>query len=132
LVLQVRHISVSAKTFLMIFAGMVYKVNNSAWNLLRARNGPNRTMAVKEQQTSRRWPVKRERLDSSSLASAGYDPAAHVLEVEFHNGGVYQYLEVEDEEYQEFRTAPSKGRYLNAEIKPGHRARRLSPPRRRR
>jgi hypothetical protein len=76
--------------------------------------------------------VKRERLDSSSLASAGYDPEAHVLEVEFRNGGVYQYLEVEDEEYQEFRSAPSKGRYLNTEIKPDHPARKLSPPRRRR
>lgn len=75
--------------------------------------------------------MKRERLDSSSLASAGYDPAAHVLEVEFKNGGVYQYLEVDDEEYQEFRTAPSKGRYLNTEIKPRYSARKLHPPRRR-
>jgi hypothetical protein len=75
--------------------------------------------------------VKRERLDSSSLASAGYDPAAHVLEVEFKNGGVYQYLEVPDEEYEEFIAAPSKGRYLNTEIKPNHPARKLSPPRRR-
>lgn len=74
--------------------------------------------------------MKRERLDSSSLASAGYDPAAHVLEVEFKNGGVYQYLEVPDEEYEEFRSAESKGRYLNTEIKPRHRARKLSPPRR--
>ncbi|HEU4882552.1 MAG TPA: KTSC domain-containing protein [Longimicrobium sp.] len=76
--------------------------------------------------------MKRERLDSSSLASAGYDPAAHVLEVEFHNGGVYQYLEVEDEEYQAFSTAPSKGRYLNTEIKPDHPARKLTSPRSRR
>lgn len=76
--------------------------------------------------------MKRERLDSSSLASAGYDPAAHVLEVEFRNGGVYQYLEVEDDEYEEFRRASSKGRYLNREIKPVHPSRKLSPPRRRR
>lgn len=76
--------------------------------------------------------MKRERLDSSSLASAGYDPAAHVLEVEFRNGGVYQYLQVEDAEYQEFQRAPSKGRYLNTEIKPVHPARKLSPPGRRR
>ena len=76
--------------------------------------------------------MKRERLDSSSLASAGYDPAAHVLEVEFRNGGVYQYFEVEDEEYEGFRKAPSKGRYLNTEIKPDHPARTLRAPRRRR
>jgi hypothetical protein len=72
--------------------------------------------------------VKRERLDSSSLASAGYDPAAHVLEVEFRNGGVYQYLDVEDAEYAEFQDADSKGGYLNTEIKPTHRFRRLKKP----
>ena len=76
--------------------------------------------------------MKRERLDSSSLASAGYDPAAHVLEVEFRNGGVYQYLDVDDHEYDDFQDAESKGRYLNTEIKPDHPARKLSSPRRRR
>ena len=75
--------------------------------------------------------VKREPLDSSSLRSAGYDPAAHVLEVEFRNGGVYQYLEVPGEEFEEFIAAPSKGRYLNAEIKSRYPSRRLQPPQRR-
>ena len=75
--------------------------------------------------------MHRRRVDSSSLASLGYDPDRHLLEVEFQNGGVYQYLEVDDEEYEEFQRAPSKGGYLNTEIKPVHRARKLSPPRRR-
>lgn len=75
--------------------------------------------------------MKREPLDSSSLRSAGYDPAAHVLEVEFRNGGVYQYLQVPDEEFEEFIAAPSKGRYLNTEIKSRYPSRRLQPPRRR-
>ena len=110
----------------------MYKVYIPAWILLTVHKGPNRTVRWRQSRHPGRWPVKRERLDSSSLASAGYDPAAHVLEVEFRNGGVYQYLEVEDEEYQEFRSAPSKGRYLNTEIKPDHPARKLSPPRRRR
>jgi hypothetical protein len=74
--------------------------------------------------------VKREPLDSSSLRSVGYDPSAHVLEVEFRNGGVYQYLEVPDEEFEGFITAPSKGRYLNTEIKARYPSRRLRPPHR--
>ena len=74
--------------------------------------------------------MKRVPLDSSSLASAGYDPAAHVLEVEFRNGGVYQYLEVPDDEFEEFVRSPSKGRYLNTEIKPHHPVRKLRRPRR--
>lgn len=72
--------------------------------------------------------MRRERLDSSSVRSVGYDPSAQVLEVEFRNGGVYQYLDVPGEEYEEFREADSKGRYLNTEIKPHHRYRRLKKP----
>jgi hypothetical protein len=72
--------------------------------------------------------VRRERLDSSSVASVGYDAAAQVLEVEFRNGGVYQYLDVPGDEYDEFREADSKGRFLNTEIKPHHRYRRLRKP----
>lgn len=69
--------------------------------------------------------MRRERLESTSLRSVGYDPSARVLEVEFLNGGVYQYLDVQDDEYEEFREADSKGRYLNIAIKPSHRYRRL-------
>ena len=72
--------------------------------------------------------MRRERLDSSSLRSVGYDASARVLEVEFRNGGVYQYLDVKDDEFEEFQDADSKGRYLNAEIKPTHRYRRLRKP----
>jgi hypothetical protein len=72
--------------------------------------------------------MRRERLDSSSVRSAGYDASERVLEVEFRNGGVYQYLDVPGEEYDEFREADSKGRYLNTEIKPNHRYRRLKKP----
>lgn len=72
--------------------------------------------------------MKRQRLGSTSVASAGYDPEARVLEVEFHNGGVYQYLDVPGGEYEEFRGAESKGHFLNTEIKPNHRYRRLRPP----
>lgn len=72
--------------------------------------------------------MRRERLDSTSLRSVGYDPAARVLEVEFRNGGVYQYLDVQDAEYEDFQDADSKGAYLNTEIKPSHRYRRLKKP----
>ncbi|HEY7770718.1 KTSC domain-containing protein [Longimicrobium sp.] len=69
--------------------------------------------------------MKRQRLDSSSLASAGYDPGRQVLEVEFLNGGVYEYDDVPEETYRALLDADSKGRFLNAEIKPHHPSRRL-------
>ena len=69
--------------------------------------------------------MKREPLDSSSLASAGYDAGRRVLEVEFLNGGVYEYGDVPQEVYHALLDADSKGRFLNAEIKPYHSSRRL-------
>ena len=38
--------------------------------------------------------MKRVAVDSSSIASVGYDSKAYVLEIEFRNGGVYRYLDV--------------------------------------
>lgn len=61
--------------------------------------------------------MKRERLDSSSLASAGYDPSRRVMEVEFLNGGVYEYAGLPEEVYRDFLAADSKGAFLNRVIK---------------
>lgn len=61
--------------------------------------------------------MKRQRVPSSSIRSVGYDPAAHVLEVEFHNGNVYRYFDVPPLTYDELIHARSLGRYLNFRIK---------------
>lgn len=61
--------------------------------------------------------MKRQSVQSSSIQSVGYDPAAHVLEVEFHNGNVYRYFDVPPLTYDEFIHAHSLGRYLNFQIK---------------
>jgi hypothetical protein len=73
--------------------------------------------------------MQRERVDSSSLTSVGYDAGSETLEVEFRNGGVYRYLEVPEDEWQSLQSAESKGSYLNTHIKPRHPYRKLAPPR---
>lgn len=73
--------------------------------------------------------MEREKVDSSSLDSVGYDAGSETLEVEFRNGGVYRYLEVPEDEWQSLQSAESKGSYLNTHIKPSHRYRKLAPPR---
>lgn len=73
--------------------------------------------------------MEREPVDSSSLSSLGYDARRHVLEVEFRNGGVYRYLDVPEDAWTELREADSKGRYLNSEIKPRFRWRKVASPR---
>jgi hypothetical protein len=76
--------------------------------------------------------MERERVDSSSLSSVGYDAGSETLEVEFRNGGVYRYLEVPEDAWRSLQSAESKGSYLNTHIKPSYRYRQLAPPKRRR
>jgi hypothetical protein len=54
---------------------------------------------------------------SSLLAAVGYDPWRHVLEIEFKNGALYQYLAVPEWEYERLLRAESHGAYFNAEIR---------------
>jgi KTSC domain len=55
---------------------------------------------------------------SSSMANAvGYDPNEQILQVEFHNGAVYQYSGVEFETWEELQDTDSIGRYFNHEIR---------------
>jgi hypothetical protein len=55
--------------------------------------------------------MKRERLVSSSLRSAGYDEHNRVFEVEFLNGDVDQYFGLPPEVYTDFCDAESHGKY---------------------
>lgn len=61
--------------------------------------------------------MRREPVTSSNIASIGYDASSQTLEVEFNNGSVYQYYNVERETFEHLRTAKSKGSYLNAYIR---------------
>ncbi len=58
----------------------------------------------------------RQPVDSSNLRSVGYDEATQTLEIEFHNGGIYQYYAVPSV-YQALMSAPSHGKYFHAHIK---------------
>lgn len=54
---------------------------------------------------------------SSNIASVGYDEPSQTLEVEFTNGMVYQYYNVGSALYEQFMQAPSKGQFLNFNIR---------------
>ncbi|WP_285506800.1 KTSC domain-containing protein [Actinokineospora sp. NBRC 105648] len=56
-------------------------------------------------------------MTSESIAAVGYDADRRVLEVEFHNGRVYQYLDVPKKIYWQFASAKSLGTFLNQEIR---------------
>lgn len=54
---------------------------------------------------------------SSNIVSAGYDSGSETLEIEFKDGAVYQYYNVNAHLYEQFQAAPSKGQFFNAYIK---------------
>jgi hypothetical protein len=62
--------------------------------------------------------MRRIWVDSSSIASIGYEAATRELEIEFRESGdVYRYLDVPEEEYAAFLAADSRGTYLNQVFK---------------
>lgn len=54
---------------------------------------------------------------SSNILSIGYNPETSILEVEFHQGRVYQYLGVPKGKYRGILRAKSKGKYFNRNIR---------------
>lgn len=56
-------------------------------------------------------------VDSEYLRSVGYDELNQVLEVEFQKGEIYQYKHVPPTVYAGLMSAPSHGKYFNANIK---------------
>ena len=60
-------------------------------------------------------------VDSSSLESIGYDEDSETLQVEFKNGGMYQYFDVPEDVFVGLRDAESIGQYLVTTIKGSYR-----------
>jgi hypothetical protein len=56
-------------------------------------------------------------VDSSNIEAVGYDVDSSTLQVEFKNGGTYQYFDVPERVFEELRDASSVGAYLAANIK---------------
>lgn len=61
--------------------------------------------------------MKRQSVESSNLASIGYDAENEILEVQFNHGGVYQYFDVPQNVYEELMNADSHGVYFSANIR---------------
>lgn len=61
--------------------------------------------------------MKRDAVQSSNIASIGYDENSATLEIEFLNGGVYQYFDVPKNIYDAMMSASSHGQYLAQSIK---------------
>ncbi len=61
--------------------------------------------------------MERQQVQSSNLASVGYDSSTATLEIAFLNGGVYQYYGVPEEVYRDLMSAGSHGSYFDQHVK---------------
>jgi hypothetical protein len=64
-------------------------------------------------------------VDSSNLASVGYNPWTGVLEIEFHGGRVYQYFGVPFAIYAGLMAAESHGSFFHAYLRSSFQYRRI-------
>jgi hypothetical protein len=56
-------------------------------------------------------------VDSSNIESVGYDEDSSTMQLQFKNGGLYQYFDVPEDVFIGLRDAPSAGKYLAERIK---------------
>lgn len=61
--------------------------------------------------------MERQKVESSNLASIGYDAKNEILEIEFNHGGIYQYFDVPVNVHDELMNASSHGQYFDRNIK---------------
>lgn len=59
----------------------------------------------------------RKAVESSSLASVGYETRSRTLEVEFHDGAVYRFLGVPPTMHDDLMNAASKGSFFNLHVR---------------
>jgi hypothetical protein len=74
--------------------------------------------------------MQRTRVESSCVRAVGYDPAEQLLEIEFTNWLVYDYLSVPPAVHRGLMRADSHGRYFNRRIRDHYEHRRIGDGRR--
>jgi len=71
--------------------------------------------------------IKRMPVESSALAAVGYSKKLRALEIEFRNGAIYRYLDVDPEVYDALISARSKARFYDDNIRHKYRSLHVRP-----
>ncbi|HEV7572429.1 MAG TPA: KTSC domain-containing protein [Thermoanaerobaculia bacterium] len=66
-----------------------------------------------------------QEIDSSAIATVGYDAEQQILRLTYRGGETYDYLDVPPEEFDGFMSAASRGIYANKIIKPNYEYRKV-------
>ena len=73
-------------------------------------------------------PIERHPVESSVIATVGYDAGKRLLEIEFRSGAIYRYLKVPEEIHKRLLAAESKGHFFGANIRNKFRSERVKSP----
>lgn len=73
--------------------------------------------------------IPREPVESSALVAVGYSKRLHALEIEFHDGSIYRYLNVPRSHHGDLMAAESKAGYYNHYLRGKYRCLRVRPRR---
>ena len=66
--------------------------------------------------------IRHQAVQSRALSAVGYSHRLHALEIEFHRGGTYRYLDVPPSVHRQLLAADSKANYYNRNIRGKYRA----------
>lgn len=69
--------------------------------------------------------IERQMVQSSNLASIGYNRQVRALEIEFHSGAIYRYRDVPHDVFDGLMKAESKGRFFVQKIRGRYSFRRM-------
>ncbi len=61
--------------------------------------------------------IRRQTIESRAIAAVGYSKRLQALEIEFHNGAIYRYLDVPRELFRDLLAAESKARFYDRNIR---------------
>ncbi len=61
--------------------------------------------------------IPREAVESTALTTVGYSRKLHALEIEFHDGSIYRYLEIPRAIHTAMMAAESKATYYNQNVR---------------
>lgn len=61
--------------------------------------------------------IQLEPVSSSQISARGYDAPSQTLRIKFSSGGVYDYSNFPEEEFEKFRSAESAGSHFFKHIK---------------
>lgn len=69
--------------------------------------------------------MNRRIVQSTNIRSVGHDPRSNTLEVEFHDGGIYQYDGVPASDYSALVSSQSVGSHFHEHIKARYKSKRV-------